>query len=541
MESKNENENQNTNARLDLIKQKCEEECKSVLKRNTFALNLMNEIGKYLDKDFIEFKEFDINDNWSEFQQLFDYFSSLCKKKPEKILALNLISCMVLVTNEITEIYEKIIEDMKKIVFIDGFLNKMEDRIKLMNKLMEEVKLCFNAEQKMLLVNYSKLFEINIILLIEISIYLFSDNINSLLNSIISQLKDAYPNLIVSDTYLSNIENIDINCINNLLTLKFSPNDLNILFFEDSKFQIKNPSNEELAQYYEKEDFEKKKPKKKSKKKKKDNANESQQKIQKIENVSKTQDDTELTLEKLDYNSLCEKVNFLLNENKKNSDQLKKTIEELNETKDELKKNNEKLNETKDELKKNNEKLNETQDELNKNNEELMKMKKNNINLTVRIGNLESELKQIKIRSLYKGIIDGFSFLYNINLNKNYYYKLNLVLDSLEKKYDNNKIVNEFKDFLYDIYYYLERGNYLAHNISDNDAPLELVFSTLKITQKKEYSNVKNILNKLSFNEYLKNALNTFYSLNDESIIKNYINFSLKELESLFNSKEKFN
>ncbi len=232
-------------------------------------------------------------------------------------------------------------------------------------------------------------------------------------------------------------------------------------------------------------------------------------------------------MEKLDYNSLCEKVNFLLNENKKNSDQLKKTIEELNETKDELKKNNEKLN--------------ETQDELNKNNEELMKMKKNNINLTVRIGNLESELKQIKIRSLYKGIIDGFSFLYNINLNKNYYYKLNLVLDSLEKKYDNNKIVNEFKDFLYDIYYYLERGNYLAHNISDNDAPLELVFSTLKITQKKEYSNVKNILNKLSFNEYLKNALNTFYSLNDESIIKNYINFSLKELESLFNSKEKFN
>ena len=270
MESKNENENQNTNARLDLIKQKCEEECKSVLKRNTFALNLMNEIGKYLDKDFIEF---DINDNWSEFQQLFDYFSSLCKKKPEKILALNLISCMVLVTNEITEIYEKIIEDMKKIVFIDGFLNKMEDRIKLMNKLMEEVKLCFNAEQKMLLVNYSKLFEINIILLIEISIYLFSDNINSLLNSIISQLKDAYPNLIVSDTYLSNIENIDINCINHLLTLQFSPNGVNMLFFKDSQFLLKNPTNGELAKYYNEEDFENKNQKK-SKKTKKDNNNE---------------------------------------------------------------------------------------------------------------------------------------------------------------------------------------------------------------------------------------------------------------------------
>ena len=76
MKSTNENENQNTNARLDLIKQKCEEECKSLLKRNTFALNLMNEIGKYLDKDFIEFKEFDINDNWNEFQELFDYFCS---------------------------------------------------------------------------------------------------------------------------------------------------------------------------------------------------------------------------------------------------------------------------------------------------------------------------------------------------------------------------------------------------------------------------------------------------------------------------------
>ena len=515
MNSKNENENQNRNARLDLIEQKCEEECKSLLKRNTIVLNLMNEIGHYLDKDFIEIDEFDVNVNCNEFKDLFDYFCSLCKGKSEKILALNLISCIVLETNEITEIYEKLIEDIKKIVLIDGCLNKMEDRNELMNTLMKEVKLCLNEKQNKLMVNYSKLFEINIILLIEISIYLFSDNMNSLLKSIIRELKNTYPNLIISDTYLSNIENIDINCINDLLTLQFSPNVLNMLFFKDSQFLLRNPTNEELAKYYNEEDFENKKPKK-SKKTKKDNVNKSQQKIQK-ENVSKTQVDTELALEKLNYNDLCGKVNFLLNENKKNSSQLNKTIEQLNKTRDELKKNNE---------------------ELKKNNEELKKMKNNNMNLNFRIGLLESELKQIKIRSLYKGIIDGFSFLYGINLNDNYYSKLNSLLFSL-KKYDNNKIVNEFKEFLYDIYSYLKRGNYLAHNINDNNAPLELVFSTLEKDQNKDYSIVKKILNKLSFDEYLKNAFNNFYSMNDKTKIKKHINFSVKELESLFNSKEK--
>ena len=495
MESKNENENQNTNARLDFIKQKCEEECKLIQKKNNFILALLNEIGSYLDKDFIIINEFDLDANYNDFKELFDFFTTLCIKKPEKILALQLISCIILETNQLTENYMKLIEEIKKIVLIDNCLKKLDDRIKLMNKLMDDVKLCLNREQNVLMMNYSKLFEMNIILLIEISIYLFSDNINSLLNSIIRELKNAYPYLIVSDTYLSNIENIDINCINQLLTLKFTPNDQKMLFFEDSKFLLKNISNEELNKYIN-EDFEVKKSKK-SKKKKKENVNESQQNIQK-ENLSKTQVD--FSPENLDYNKLTQTEKLLLDAIKKNSDKLNKNTDELNKTKEQLNKNTEKLNMTIEELNKN-------KDELNKNKDELNKMKQNNMNLIFRIGILESELNQIKIRSLYKGIIDGFSFLYNINLNDNYYSKLKSLLSSLEK-YDNNKIVNEFKDFLYDVYSYLERGNYLAHNVTDNKAaPLELVFSTIEKAQKKDYSIVKKILSKLSFDEYLKNKL----------------------------------
>ena len=65
----------------------------------------------------------------------------------------------------------------------------------------------------------------------------------------------------------------------------------------------------------------------------------------------------------------------------------------------------------------------------------------------MRIGNLESDLKKIKIRSIYKGIIDIFTSVCNKNLNDNYYNKLNTLLEVLNK-YPKNKKINELCGYL---------------------------------------------------------------------------------------------
>lgn len=70
--------------------------------------------------------------------------------------------------------------------------------------------------------NYSKLFGMNIMTLFELMTYFFYDNINEdLLYFTINELKENYPKLIISDsiTDLENIKNIDINYLNQLLTL----------------------------------------------------------------------------------------------------------------------------------------------------------------------------------------------------------------------------------------------------------------------------------------------------------------------------------
>ena len=62
-----------------------------------------------------------------------------------------------------------------------------------------------------------------------------------------------------------------------------------------------------------------------------------------------------------------------------------------------------------------------------------------------------------------------------------------------------NQTIEEFKTFLLDIYSYLKKGNFLAHNIDENISPLDLIFSLLEKDMKKEYPKVKSILKKLSF------------------------------------------
>ena len=89
------------------------------------------------------------------------------------------------------------------------------------------------------------------------------------------------------------------------------------------------------------------------------------------------------------------------------------------------------------------------------------------------------KLKKIKILSLYKAIIDIFCHVYCINLNNNYYNKLNDLFYVLEDYTENNKI-KELKQFLIDIYYYLQKSNMLVHSFEDNLTPLEMIFPLIE-------------------------------------------------------------
>ena len=191
------------------------------------------------------------------------------------------------------------------------------------------------------------------------------------------------------------------------------------------------------------------------------------------------------------------------------------------------------LNEFKNELTTTKSELATTNNKLATTNNKLKKMDKNYSELKISVDSLKLELKKIKIRSIYKGVIDIFCHVYNINLNNNYYNKLNDLLYVFENYTENNKI-KELKQFLIDIYYYLQKGNVLAHSIEDNLTPIEMLFPLIEKDSKKIYLNTKAIFQKLSFNKPLLQALNSYSSLKDKKKFIENINFSLKELEQEF-------
>ena len=157
-------------------------------------------------------------------------------------------------------------------------------------------------------------------------------------------------------------------------------------------------------------------------------------------------------------------------------------------------------------------------------------MKQEHKDLKIAMDSLKLELKKIKIRSLYKGIIDIFCSVYDLGLEGNYYQKLNNLLYELEKLTENDKI-KELKEFLMDVYFYLQRGNCLAHSIDEDTTPLEMIFTLIEKGRKKNYSNTKKLLLELSFDEILSHAIDNYNSLKNKEKLIEAINISRKELE----------
>lgn len=473
---------------LKAIEEKADKESQLRLQRNTIIMDILNRIGRYLSKDFIQIKEFDIDANFDNFCELFEYFVNLCDHNPEKRISVHLISIILLTIEELDQKYQNLINNIMKIVLSDNFLDDEKEMFNLMNQIIEnDLKLCMNKEKYTYINNCLKLFGMNIINLLDTMIFIFpEDNNEQLLINTIKNLRERFPKLIISNSVDDSlkIKNADyINCLNQLLDIFFSDDDdedLKTIVFEKNKFFMRNPTNDELMKHFNEDS-----PQRKEKKPKNHgNGQDTSKQIHNGNNAPKIQ--TTLSLESLDYNQLNPVELLLLNE-------------------------------------------------LLKTNEQIEKLKNDNMNSKIRIGILESDLKKIKIRSLYKGIIDIFAFIFEIDLNDYYYNKLNTIISKLDNSSYGEK-VEDLKNFLLDIYSYLKNGNYLALNTEENAGPLDMIFSLLKKDRKKDYPTIKPILESLSFDETLKYALNNYYSLNDKSKLIKNIKFQLKDLQNKLNN-----
>ena len=526
---------------LKLLEPKIKNESERLLKKNYFIMKLLNDIGCYLDKEFNTLKEFDMEAHFETLTELSNYFQILCEEKIEKRFPLHLIFILIVQIDDLDQHFENLINYIMQIFLSDNYCKIQKSILdKIMN---DELKYCLKKERYSFVLNYSKKFVGDILILFDILCYCFNEEENDyyLLKYVLQDLKEKYPKVIIQDSILDSIKINNENyfvLLNQLLELNYEEiYSTQILKYKDSKFQMREPSNEELDSYY-KSDYDSRDKKKKKKKKKNNNNllsnNSFEQNEQKKEfNVVTDKDSSKISSSNqatkdiisrdIDISKMSPMEMFLYNNLNEFKNELTTTKSELASTKSELASTKSELASTKSELATTNNKL------ATKNNK-LKKMDKNYSELKISVDSLKLELKKIKIRSIYKGVIDIFCHVYNINLNNNYYNKLNDLLYVFENYTENQKI-KELKQFLIDIYYYLQKGNVLAHSIEDNLTPIEMIFPLIEKDSKKNYLNTKAILQKLSFNKPLSQALNSYYSLKDKKKLIENINFSLKELE----------
>lgn len=363
---------------LDYLDEQAEIKSLLRLNRNKFILSLLNEIGSYLSDDFIVIQEFDLDSNISNFKELFEFFISLCEKKPGKQIALQLISLIILNTENFGIAETTLVKDIMPIILSENFFSQKDDVTKLMNKLInQDLILCFDEKKNIFIKKIKKLFKINIFDILKIMVYFFSDNSKEeLINYTLKNLKENYKNIIVTDSIFKplNSPNLDyIHCLNQLLSLPFTDKDMKIIEYEKTQFLMREPSQDELIAYINEDSSHKSK-----KSEKKENPKIASENNSIEQNPSNIQQQS-LSWETLDYNQLSPITKFLFEEVKKNKDQLEKNNEQQKNSKDELQNIKEELQKVK------------AQGEKNK--REIESLKQDLMNIKIRISVLETELK----------------------------------------------------------------------------------------------------------------------------------------------------
>ena len=239
---------------LDKLDLEIEKETLALKKKNEFILKLINEIGKAFDKNFLQIEKFDYESNREDLVYLFNYFDSLCDKEKEKRIAVHTISTIILQVDNLNDIWEKIINQIKKVIIQENFSKDSERRMNWVFNIMNDLKLVLTEEKKNYLCNFTKKFQMNIITLFELINYLITcDNNESkdMLYFTFKMILENYKKIIFSEDILKILEvngSINLSDLNQLLLLNLK-DEQNIIVFEHSKFQIKVPNEDELDAY----------------------------------------------------------------------------------------------------------------------------------------------------------------------------------------------------------------------------------------------------------------------------------------------------
>ena len=538
--------NEKNSSILEIIEQRAEADAKVLLSKNKFILNILNSIGSFLDKNFDKIKEFNIEANVEVLQTFHEYFFDKCKNSEEMWTSLDIIFSLIIKYEYLDENKENLITELMTIFSEKKFTNN--EKVSFMEKLLKNnLKLCLKKEQYEFLTGYNQLFLLELSEFLDILFFIISDdNDQHLTKRVLEVLRKNFQNVIIPESLIETLNFEPGNSckyLNQLIRLNLEVDEQHVLFFENSLFKLRRSSIDECLEYI--NDSSKKKTSKSKKAKKKNKKEEQKNKEGETKNkkeVPKNEEDNakNILINKkasqdigndqifndlnIDINNIVDPIQkYLLSNIEKLNQELNQVKSELAETKDKLSIINEESAAAKKESADAKKESEETRTELEK-------VKKVNMSMQVKISNLELDLKKIKIRSIFKGIIDIFASVFNIELNDYYYIKLEKILDKLGK-YKKNEAINELSIFLQNIYYYLHKGNLLAHSIDENLTPLELIFQIVESDKKKCYPIVKKIFNNLSLNEPLKYAVNNYYPFKDQNRILKNISFSLEDLE----------
>lgn len=526
--------NKSNTSLLEKIEENAEADAQILLKKNKFILNILNNIGSFVDKGFEKIQEFNIEANLDALRAFHEFFFEKCKNSEEMWSVLDIIFSLIEKYEELDENRENLITELM-CIFSGKKLNEQEN-VSLMEKLMKNnLKLCLKKEEYEFMIGYNQLFTLELSEFLNILYLLISDdNSKNLTKHILRVLKINYKNIIIPNSMINTLNfesGKSFVYLNQLIRLNLEVDEQHILIFENALFKIRKPSTDELFEYIN-ESSKKNASKKKDKNKEKQKKQKDELKIKKDvpENISinikplhessnkQFSDNLNIDINNININNNDPLLKNLLSIIDKLNKKLEKYDNKIKELKAGFESTQTKLESTQTELK-------STQTELESTKVELEKLKRSNMNMQVKINNLELDLRKIKIRSVFKGVIDIFSYVFNIDINDYYFNKLGKLLDKLFTFKKNDRI-DELCDFLRNTYYYLHKGNILAHSIDETLSPLDTIFQILKSDKNKSYQNIRPILIDLSLNETLKYAMNNYYSFKDQNRILNNIKFS---------------
>ena len=432
--------NEKNSSILEIIEQRAEADAKVLLSKNKFILNILNSIGSFLDKNFDKIKEFNIEANVEVLQTFHEYFFDKCKNSEEMWTSLDIIFSLIRKYEYLDENKENLITELMSI-FSEKKFTKNE-KVSFMEKLLKNnLKLCLKKEQYEFLTGYNQLFLLELSEFLDILFFIISDdNDQHLTKRVLEVLRKNFQNVIIPESLIETLNFEPGNSckyLNQLIRLNLEVDEQYVLFFENSLFKLRRSSIDECLEYI--NDSSKKKTSKSKKTKKKNKKEEQKNKEGETKNkkeVPKNEEDNakNILINKkasqdigndqifndlnIDINNIVDPIQkYLLSNIEKLNQELNQVKSELAETKDKLSIINEESAAAKKESADAKKESEETKTELEK-------VKKANMSMQVKISNLELDLKKIKIRSIFKGIIDIFASVFNIELNDYYYISL---------------------------------------------------------------------------------------------------------------------